>query len=103
KAKKEVNRMVAHNPVTQMLATQIEEGIRDIEAANEILLAADESGTGVRAIDKALKEGTDNETVNNAWAEAEKAKEAFRQALDNARNLYRTEILNEDAQESAGE
>lgn len=95
--------MVAHNPVTQMLATQIEEGIKEIDAANEILLAADESGTGVRAIDKALKEGTDNETVNNAWAEAEKAKEAFRQALDNARNLYRTEILNEDAQESAGE
>ena len=94
--------MVAHNPVTQMLATQIEEGIKEIEAANEILLA-DESGTGVREIDKNLKEGTDNETVDNAWAKAVKAQEAYKKALENARNLYRTEILNEDAQDETAE
>ena len=87
------------HPVVDMLAEQINDGIAKINAANEILLA-DEGATGVREIDKALKEGTENESVNSAWAEAESLRESYRNALENARNLYRTEVLGEDAQEA---
>lgn len=95
--------MVTHNPVTQMLADQIENGIKEIEAANDILLAADEAGTGVREIDKNLKEGTDNENVDKAWAKAVKAQESYKKALEDARNLYRTEVLQEEAQADSPE
>lgn len=86
------------HPVADMLADQINAGIEAIEKANEVLLA-DEGTTGVREIDKALKEGTDNPEVNSAWAVAEEARENYRKSLEAARNLYRTSILGEDEQE----
>lgn len=85
-----------HDGVTEMLAQKIEDGINQINAANEVLLA-DEAGTGVREIDRALKEGTDDEEVNKAFEKAKKAREAFVKAQDAARNLYRTNVLQEDA------
>lgn len=86
-----------HDDITRMLATQIEEGIANIAKANEVLLAEDEAGTGVRDIDKALKENThENENVSKAWEKAEKARAAYKNALEVARNLYRTEVLGED-------
>lgn len=85
-----------HDDVTRMLATQIEAGIAEINSANEVLLA-DESGTGVRDIDKAFKEGNveDKEAVK-AWEKAEKAREEYKKNLDAARNLYRTKVLGEE-------
>lgn len=90
-----------HDDVSRMLAGKIEDAISSINTANEVLLA-DEQGTGVREIDKALKEGVeDNEEVSNAWTEAEQARETYRNALENARNLYRTQILGVEAVEES--
>lgn len=89
---------VNHDPITQMLAEQILDGISKIEAANEVLL--DESGTGDREIDKAFKEGeVENKKAVAAWEKAEAARAQYRELLANARNLYRTEVLQEDARE----
>ncbi len=86
-----------HDEITGMLAKQVEEAIAKIVAGNEVLLAAD-SGTGDREIDKAFKDGKveDKEAVK-AWERAEKAREAYRKSLLDARNLYRTNVLKQDA------
>lgn len=89
-----------HDDVTRMLATQVLSGIEEINKANDVLLA-DETGTGLREIDKALKDGVQNEEVSSAWAAAEQLKDAYKNALDNARNLYRTQVLNLEAIETS--
>lgn len=94
-----------HDDVTRLLATQIDNGIAQINKVNDVLLA-DETGTPLREIDKALKEvlGDDSDAPENikvaAKASAE-AYEAYRAAVDNARNLYRTEVLQEEAKVSS--
>lgn len=95
---------LSHDAVTQMLFDQITNGIGEIEEANLVLLAEEESGAGLREIDKALKENTHgNEDVSSAFAKAEELREAFKSALNEARNLYRVEVLNEEAAEDAPE
>lgn len=90
------------DPVASMLGKQIVEGIQKIAEANEVLLANESSETGVREIDKALKEyiKTDendvsdkNQDIVKAVAAQEKARAAFKAAQEKARNLYRTEVL----------
>lgn len=90
------------DPVASMLGNQIAEGIAKIAAANEVLLANESSETGVREIDKALKDyiKTDendlsdkNQDIVKAVAAQEKARAAFKAAQEKARNLYRTEVL----------
>lgn len=103
-----------HDPVTQMLFDQINAGIKKIEDANKVLLAEEEQGAGVREIDKALKElfGTaeftengelsnepENQNIVLAVKAAEDARKAFKVAQENARNLYRVEVLKEEAKE----
>jgi hypothetical protein len=93
------------DPVAAMLGNQIEEGIAAIVEANEVLLQDESGETGVREIDKELKtyvpsddndvSEKDNEIVK-AVAKMEKAREAFKKAQVDARNLYRTKILGVD-------
>lgn len=87
---------LSHDDVTRMLATQIESGIAEINSANEVLLAEDSSGTGVREIDKALKDGVEDKDTASAWEKAEKAREKYKELLESARNLYRTNVLGEE-------
>lgn len=96
---------VQHDDVTRMLANQIEEGIAKINEANSVLLAEVDGQTGVREIDKALKDFVASETndvsdkdqdIVKAVAGLEKARESFKKAQEKARNLYRTNILGED-------
>ncbi len=93
------------DPVAGMLAQQVTDGINAIVEANKVLLAESESGTGLREIDKELKSfvKTDdndlsdkNQDIVKAVASLEKARVAFKNAQEKARNLYRTEILGED-------
>lgn len=92
-----------HDDVTLLLATTIENGVAEINKANEVLLA-EESGTGVREIDKALKENSDNDDFDaeakKFWAAAEKARQSYKDALEKARNAYRKNVLNEEAVET---
>jgi hypothetical protein len=84
------------NPVVTMLMDQVAEGFEVILEANAILLESD-SGTGVREIDKILKEyDGDDEDIKKAKAAAEKAQKAFKTAQEKARNLVRTNHLHED-------
>ena len=93
-----------HDAVTKVLFDQIVEGIEKINKANETLLAEEESGAGLREIDKALKEDThENENVSKAFAKAEAARAKFKAALEEARNLYRTEVLKEEAKPESEE
>lgn len=88
---------VNFDDVTRMLAMQVDAGITKIEEANEVLLN-DESGTGDRDIDKAFKEGkVEDKDAAALWAKAEKARETYRKLLTDARNLYRTNVLDEEA------
>jgi hypothetical protein len=89
------------DPLISTLGAQIVSGIEAIIEANKTLLA-DESGTGVREIDKALKEykGDDKE-IAKAVADQEKARESFKKAQEKARNLFRTKVLGEDEQEES--
>lgn len=88
---------VKFDDVTRMLAEQVVQGISKIDDANEVLLSS-ESGTGDRDIDKAFKENkVEDKNLVSAWEKAEKAKAAYRKALTDARNLYRTEVLKEEA------
>lgn len=92
---------LSHDAVTQGLYKQITEGIAAIEKANEVLLAEEESGAGLRDIDKALKENKhENKNVSSAWEKAQAAQKAFKEALTEARNLYRVEVLKEEAKET---
>lgn len=92
-----------HDDVTLLLATTIENGVAEINKANEVLLA-EESGTGVREIDKALKENSDNDDFDaeakKFWVAAEKARQSYKDALEKARNAYRKNVLNEEAVET---
>lgn len=87
---------LAHDDITRMLSQQVSDGVAKINAANEVLLA-DESGTGVREIDKAFKEAKveDKEAVK-FWEQAEKARKAYKESLEKARNAYRVNVLGED-------
>lgn len=96
-----------HDGMTRLLTEQITDGIAELNEANKVLLAS-ESGTGVRDIDKELKNyvKTDDNDVSDkdeevvkAVAAYEKARKAFKTAQEKARNLYRTNVLNEDAVE----
>lgn len=93
------------DPVATMLGQQIEQGIAAIVEANETLLANEDTSTGVREIDKALKDFLASETndvsdkdseIVKAVASLEKAREAFKKAQEKARNLYRVNVLHED-------
>ena len=91
------NGTLNHDDITRMLVTQIDEGIAKINEANAVLLAEEESGTSLRDIDKALKENKhENADVSKAWEKAEKAREAYKKLVTEARNLYRTQVLGED-------
>ena len=102
---------VQNNPVTAILNTQILEGLAVLNEGNEILLA-DETGTKVSDIDKALKAEAEKiakdedyvselpELVNTSWAEAQEAYTVYRAKVDVARNVYLTEHLGEDAKAS---
>lgn len=109
-----------HDAVTQMLFNQINEGIDKINKANETLLAEEEQGAGLREIDSALKDlfkGSEFDDEGNltvvpeedkreivlAWKAAEDARAAFKSAVDNARNLYRSEVLGEEAKAATEE
>lgn len=93
-----------HDAVTKVLFDQINEGIAKINEANVTLLAEEESGAGLREIDKALKEGShENENVSAAFAKAEELRKAFKDSLEAARNLYRTEVLKEEAKAPSAE
>lgn len=90
----------SHDGVTKVLFDQITAGIAEIEKANLVLLAEEEQGAGVRDIDKALKENKhENKKVSSAWEKAEAARKAYKEAVTAARNLYRTEVLHEEAKE----
>ena len=94
---------LSHDAVTQVLFDQITSGIEKINTANETLLAEEEQGAGVREIDKALKDGVENENVSAAWAKAEELRKQFKDALEAARNAYRTEVLKEEAKAPSAE
>lgn len=93
---------LVHDDVTRLLATTIENGVAEINKANETLLA-EESGTGVREIDKALKENAENDDFDKEaakfWKAAEKARQSYKDALEKARNAYRNNVLGEEAVE----
>lgn len=92
--------VLQHDEITQVLANQIEAGIEKINKANETLLAEDESGTGVRDIDKAFKDGkVEDADAKKAWEKAEKAKETYKKSLEAARNAYRVNVLGEEEKE----
>lgn len=93
------------DPVAVMLIEQVQNGIKAIEEANEVLLADESSETGVREIDKNLKTfvpSDDNDVsekdqeIVKAVAKMVKAQEAFKAAQTAARNLYRTKVLGVD-------
>ena len=94
---------LSHDDVTRLLATTIQNGVAEINKANEVLLA-EEEGVGVRDIDKALKENVDNDDFDaearKAWAKAVKAQETYKKALEDARNAYRKNVLGEEAKET---
>lgn len=91
---------VTKDPIGKILVGQIQEGIKAINEANTVLLE-DETGTPIRDIDKALK-STDTvhpDNIKAFWEKAEEARKVYKENLDNARNLYRTEVLGEEAKE----
>lgn len=90
------------DPIASLLVKEIEKGINAINEANEVLLAAEDSATGVREIDKALKGfvASDSNDVSEldadvvkAVAAMVKAQTAFKNAQEKARNTYRTNVL----------
>lgn len=95
------------DPVATMLGDQIQTNVQAIIEANEVLLNQEDSSAGNREIDKKLKEliaeeGKDlpedaDKDVVKAVAKMVKAKLAYTTALGEARNLYRTNVLHEDA------
>lgn len=100
------------DPVATMLGQQIEEGIAAINEANDVLLADESAETGVREIDKALKEFISSDTndvsekdteIVKAVAKMVKAQEAYKAAQTAARNLYRTKVLGVDEVNEAAE
>ena len=93
------------DPVVTMLLSQVEANVNAIEEANKILLAADDSTSGVREIDKELKTyvpSDDNDVsekdqeIVKAVKNLESARKALKTAQEKARNLYRVNILHED-------
>lgn len=97
---------IKHNPVTKMLADTIEQGIADINSANETLLT-EETGTKVSEIDKAFKADDAEKNIPApafaAWKVAQEAYEAYRKSVDEARNIYRVEVLKEEPKSSVSE
>lgn len=96
-----------HDDFTRLLTQQIVQGIQQIEEANKVLLES-EAGTPLREIDSQLKsysKANDNDVseldpeIVKAVENMENKREAFKKAQNEARNLYRTNVLEEDAQE----
>lgn len=93
---------VKFDPVTGMLADQVEKGIAEIVAANEILLNSESSETGVRAITTLFKEGkVEDEASVKAWEKAVKAAETAAKLKSEALNLYRVNVIGEEAQDDS--
>lgn len=98
---------IKHDAVSELLNNQILAGIEKINKGNETLLA-EESGTSVRDIDKALKAEAEkiskDETYTSEFpadvlknfAEAQAAYEAYRKSVEAARNSYRVNVLGEE-------
>lgn len=99
---------VKHDQLTSALAANIESGIKQITEGNLILLA-EESGTKVNDIDKVLKaeaakdESELPETIVKSYAEAQAYYKSYRESLEAARNLYRTDVLHEEPKAAATE
>lgn len=95
---------VKFDAVTAMLADQVEKGIAEIVAANEILLSSENSETGVRAITTLFKEGkVEDEASVKAWEKAVKAIETAANLKSAALNLYRVNVIGEEAQDDTGD
>lgn len=88
------------HPMLNVLLSQIQEGISQIDVANETLLAND-SGTKNADIDKVLKNADNHKDLPKKiladWNRAVEAKKAYDTAVEAARNAYRTEVLHEEA------
>ena len=88
------------DPVVQTLFAQIEKNYQEVVEANKVLLADSEEGTGLREIDKALKEiaekGHEDKELKQLVDKWAKARDAAKNALDKARNSYRVAVLHED-------
>jgi len=91
-----------HDGVSKVLYDQVMTSIEKINEANKVLLAED-TGTSVRDIDKALKAATKEDSevelpqeVVGQWEKAEAAQKVYKENLEAARNYYRTEVLGEE-------
>jgi hypothetical protein len=90
------------DPVARMIEEQVLKGIEAINAVNEVLLAED-SGTPVREIDKALKAETEKDSsdlpkeVLKNYTDAQAAYAKYRDLVEKSRNAYREQVLHEDA------
>ena len=92
-----------NDPIVSALRTTIDEGLAAIEEANKTLLAEDK-GTPVKDIDKALKAGENiPEDIAVQWKTAEEAYKVYKENIDAARNAYRTNVLHEEAKDSTGD
>ena len=80
----------------------ITKGVQEINVGNETLLA-DETGTPVREIDKILKDKDADvpKKVRDEFVKSQKAYAAYRESVDRARNMYRTEVLGEEAKNAS--
>lgn len=104
-----------HDDFTRMLTEKVISGIAQVNEANDVLLEQ-EGGVNLREIDSELKkyqaevDSEGKQTNKEALAELDqdlvkqvakmvRAREAFKKAQSEARNLYRTNVLNEEAQE----
>lgn len=98
----EVPEWALTNPVFAAILPDAVAGINEINAANVVLLG-ESKGTGDREIDKILKDEK-NEVpaeVSKAWKKAEEAKALYKEFVSKARNAYRTEVLNEEEQDTS--
>ncbi len=89
-----------YDGVTTVLVKQITEGVNKINEANKIFLAED-TGTSVKEIDKALRapETELPENIREAWNAAEEALKIYKSNADAARNFYRVDVLGEEPKE----
>jgi len=107
----EIPEAVQSDPLGGVMSAQIADGIKRILEGNKILLA-EEDTSGVREIDKAFKldaEKSDDsedklsENLRELWKSAEEARKSYKELLEKARNGYRVEVLQVEAEESVDE
>jgi hypothetical protein len=95
------SRLTQTDPVARMIEKNVLTGIDEINKINSVLLA-EESGTPVRDIDKALKaeaekENSDLDAQTLAdYREAQAAYATYRTLVENSRNAYRKNVLGEE-------